>query len=409
MTWMKRIVATWLIVSAASASAEKPTGERPIDIVVDIDGVLAFVEGRSLPMDVQRVLLDMGVLVVANGKIYRLAHGAGAFLQSLSHISGSRISFFSAHGRTGRTAEILGKIVLPNGKSAWDIAHNILFGPSVLNVNRYPEEDQERFRPTESVFRTLRGGEREQKKDLTKVDDDVDLSRTILIDDLPTNVLKGQEKNFLWCRFHHGPVELVRIRGLIDRAVDEARASGRPLADVLWELQWTTRSREEGSGVLEFDGQAAYDDVVQRGFKKLRKEFPSFSIDAPYLGAVASGRVEDALRAQHEMVTAGTLPKFPRRKPLDGPVPPDESERRVRAALELPPTIIPLPARVEAPEVLDPAVVVSASSMTAAMSDASPSLEPAEKKRRGRWSGCITHLVEAVRSLVYGARVDAAD
>lgn len=390
------VVALWVSVTAHA-------DEKTIDFVVDIDGVLAFVEGRELDPPVQDVLLRMGVLVVANGKVYRLAHGAGTFLQALTHISGSRVSFYSAHGRTGRTAEILGKIILPNGKSAWEIAHNILFRPSVDDMAHVA--DPEAFRPSQPLFRTVRGGEKEQKKDLRKVARDIDLDRAILIDDLPTNVVRGQEKNFLWCQFRNGPLELTRIRGLIDRAIHDARDRGIPIADALWELQW-----KETQPDVVFDRVRAHEEVMERGLKKMRKEFPAFSLDAPYVKALHTKRLEDAREAERLMRAEGSLPVFQRRKPLEGPVPPEPLPQSVLDADRLPAVVIPLPpdrmTTTPVPVLPPVPVLAAASDPRADAPQGELGDKPPKRKRRSaldRLRSCGGHLVDAVRVLFSGS------
>lgn len=394
MLMLRRVVLVVAMWTCLCGRAE----DKPIDIIVDIDGVLAFVEGRELQPAVQEVLMRMGVLVVANGKIYRLAHGAGVFLQALSHISGSRIHFFSAHGRTGRTAEILGKIILPNGKSAWEIAHNILFRPSVVDMANVP--DPEEYRPTQAIFRTVRAGEKEQKKDLRKVAHDVDLDRAILIDDLPTNVLRGQERNFLWCQFKNGPSELTRLRGLLDRAIHDARDRGIPIADALWALQWSQTSPE-----LVYDKVRAGDEVMERGLKKMQKEFPTFTLDAPFVKALHTGRVEDALEAERIMRDAKSVPAFVRRKPLDGPVQPQPLPQSILDADRLPAVVIPLPPSriVTVPATADPlpppVLVTEPEAVT----------PPVRRTRRGgglleRLRSCGGHLSEALATLISGPK-----
>jgi hypothetical protein len=271
------------------------------------------------------------------------------------------------------------------------------------------------------LFRRIRGGEREQKKDLRKVAVDLDLSRAILIDDLPTNVHAGQEKNFLWCQFKNGPTELPRLRGMIDRALHRSRESGTTVVDELWALQWTEESRRPGSTELAFNPEAADADILARGVRKMQKEFPGFTIDAPYLGAIVSRRLPDALEAERAMAAAGSLPRFERRKPLEGPVEPDLSPSPVRVAEAMPEVVIPLPPDVRETrrtaaeaersvvgpgDVIDPAVPATAADLPVVGETTAPVPPPAAtrpvKKRRSmreRFGGCATHLVEAWKSL----------
>jgi hypothetical protein len=136
-----------------------------VDIVFDLDDTLirwvrAFPD-EHLPSNA--IAPDGGALKHS----YRVLDGATELLQSLANRPNVRISFFSL-GPLPRNEAVLKKIILPNGKSAWDIAHKVL-------------SDQD----------ATSNGE----KDLTKINPD--LSRVLIVDDKFNSTIVGQRKNVI--------------------------------------------------------------------------------------------------------------------------------------------------------------------------------------------------------------------
>lgn len=350
------LVVRTLFVSLFFLSASyAPPEVKPddLDLVLDIDNVLTFADekARQLSPEVAEVLLRMGILARANGKIYRVAHGAGVFIQALTHIHGSRVSFYSAHAQTGRTAEILGQIRLPNGKTAWKVAHNILFRPSTVQLRLLPPEHRMRYQSSWSLFNPPPDSPQE-KKDLLKVTWVPNLARTFLFDDAIANAVPGQEKNLVWSKPEFGVYELTRLRGLLDRALDKAKRKNLQPIDVMFELQWLAGSRDPGQH-LQFDKIGAVDDVLMRGYEKMLKEDPLFDFEADYLKVIDSNNLADALALEaryKERRERGSvpreLPEILRRERIEVP---GDGARQIAAVNHgyLP----PIPAFGEAPQV----------------------------------------------------------
>ena len=312
------------VVTASYAPPEVKPDD--LDLVLDIDNVLTFADdrARALSPEVQEVLLRMGVLARANNKIYRVAHGAGVFIQALTHIHGSRVSFYSAHAQTGRTAEILGQIHLPNGKTAWKIAHNILFRPSTVQLRLLPPEHRMKYQAAWSIFNPPPDSPQE-KKDLMKVTWVPNLARTFLFDDAIANAMPGQEKNLVWSKPEFGVYELTRLRGLLDLALEKAKRRDQKPIDVMFELQWLAGSRDPGQN-LQFDKVSAVDEVLLRGYEKMRKEDPLFEFEADYLKVIDSGSLQDALALEQRWkewrdrgVIARDLPEILRQERVEVP------------------------------------------------------------------------------------------
>lgn len=97
------------ICGMTNANGQTPT----IDFVVDLDGVLIFDRiSNNAPEN---------KIIIVSGHRYRLAEWSGEFLQFLSEIPGARVTFYSS-GPKGSNVEVLKHIVLPNGKTAYEIA-----------------------------------------------------------------------------------------------------------------------------------------------------------------------------------------------------------------------------------------------------------------------------------------------
>lgn len=222
----------WLLWSSLVARGET------IDFVFDLDGVFLNSPAAS---STERI-------IVVAGARYRLADGAGELLQSLSQIPGARISFFS-HATAERNAAALKAIVLPDGRSAFDLAAGRVFSTPALSRESGVDV-----------------------KDLLKVAPDIDLKRAVLIDDQRNYAAKGQERNLLWLpdrqsRFAESVFEeynvereagepeeaedlarkfvsdrnkLLRARGIIEATLEKANAEKISFVEALSRLQWPT-------------------------------------------------------------------------------------------------------------------------------------------------------------------------
>lgn len=142
-----------------------------IDFVLDIDGVLIDDWSGGKPG-----IHD--IVVTAVGLNYRLADGVGAFLQSLSDIPNARISIFSSN-LEDRNLEVLKKIFLPDGRSAFQLVEGRIFS----RANLYKDPESHRL-----------------VKDLNLVSPDIDLNNAILIDDQEGYASNSQKRNLLRVR-----------------------------------------------------------------------------------------------------------------------------------------------------------------------------------------------------------------
>lgn len=211
---------------------------EPVDVVVDIDGIL-FVDTNqgSRPNDVITVF----------GKKVRIAEGAREFLAALAADPRVRISFYSANFGE-RNKDGLKQIVLPDGKTALEIAGGRVYSKD--DMVRGPQGDV---------------------KDLTRVAKGVNLSRAILIDDQIRYSAPGQERNLLlaWHADHH--TRLARALGLLDKVLTESERAGTSPVDVLDALQWQV------DGKWQMRETALGEDALKDGHAKMRKANPDYS------------------------------------------------------------------------------------------------------------------------------------
>lgn len=125
------------------------------------------------------VVVDNINVIMADGEPYRLTTWTQEVLHRLSQKPDLRISFYSG-GNATRNAELLKAIILPDGKSAYDIAYKILNKEDLVVVSTDPTL------PFTKRF----------NKDVSKVQPD--LRRVIHVDDSFKFTLPGQERNQVW-------------------------------------------------------------------------------------------------------------------------------------------------------------------------------------------------------------------
>jgi hypothetical protein len=168
----KRLLAAAAFVAAFSATmigfapihpSFAVESHAPVDIVFDLDDTLirwvrAFPDEHLPP---NAIAPDGGALKHS----YRVLDGATELLQSLANRPNVRISFFSLGPRL-RNEAVLKKVILPDGRSAWDIAHKVLSDHDATSHG---------------------------EKDLTKINPD--LSRVLIVDDKFDSTIGGQRKN----------------------------------------------------------------------------------------------------------------------------------------------------------------------------------------------------------------------
>lgn len=261
MTAWSKLNLLFLLVSCATPRAHS---NPPIDFIFDLDSTLIFLPPRA-----------GDTVIEANDKNYGVAPGAGAILQSLSKIPEARISFYSAYPLAARNNEALKKILLPSGSSAKDIAFKVLHGTRAIKSSKTP--DPTALQPVFTLFWA------DLKKDLTRVSEDLDLARSILIDDTHTNAFKDQEKSLLWVHNHTEDGELARVRGLIEESLSRADREGLSVQDALWQMQWNVESETELSYQSESgNGIALYTE----GQKLLSAEDSEYEVSKTTLKSV---------------------------------------------------------------------------------------------------------------------------
>ncbi|MDG0815595.1 hypothetical protein [Bdellovibrio svalbardensis] len=138
----------------------------PIDIVFDIDWTTFYSIDTTSPnqIDNQNIAIE--------GKTYRPTEHLGEVLQALSLHPEVRISFFSG-GEKSRNEALLKKLILPNGRRAFDIAYRVL---SKENLQQVSEDSNLKFSQRyKKSFEGLLPGATPQRTIL--IDDQVEFSK----------------------------------------------------------------------------------------------------------------------------------------------------------------------------------------------------------------------------------------
>jgi hypothetical protein len=252
MNTRNKLNALFLLALLSAARAHS----APIDFIFDLDSTLIFLPPRA-----------GDTVIEAAGKNYGVAPGAGAIVQSLLQIPEARVSFFSAYPLAIRNNEALNKILLPDGSAAKDIAFKVLHGTRAIKSSK--TSDPVALQPLFTLFWA------DIKKDLSRVSEDLDLARSILIDDTHTNALKGQEKSLLWIHNFSEDGELARARGLIEESLMKSERDGLSVNEALWQLQWKVESDTE----LSYQSESANASSLYTGGEKLlQSEDPEYKI-----------------------------------------------------------------------------------------------------------------------------------
>lgn len=208
---------------------------KPIDIVFDLDWTLIY-----------DAFDYVGPYVTASkGRNYRISDFAGEILYALSLIPGARISFFSGNDAV-RNEDVLKSINLPDGRTAYDIAFQILSAEDLTLKKDASGTFSQRF-----------------MKDLNKVDKNIDLNRTVIVEDIKKFVPHQQLRNVLWLgktynyyntysevpeksgeyipenymQWNLERNKLLWVLGILSMGLAESQRNGKNLVDVLEELQ----------------------------------------------------------------------------------------------------------------------------------------------------------------------------
>jgi hypothetical protein len=217
------LLLVFLVCSCARAPLrslpENPKNLPVLDFVIDLDGTLVADEGH----------LGDASLVSYRGEYLRPYRWAGDLVQSLDELPKlfpglqSRVHFFSA-GDSARTRAILKQIILPNGRSAKDVAYSI-----------WSRKNLKRGRKNLELLR-------------------LDLRRVFLIENDMAFVSRGQSQNALFVdwpeesiRGQDAPVtrenQLARIMGIIVSGIRTWQDSpSRDLREIFADIQWDART-----------------------------------------------------------------------------------------------------------------------------------------------------------------------
>jgi hypothetical protein len=239
---MKKLL--WLILILFSNRAFSWT-----DVVFDLDEVLIFKVSSSKPAPLNAQLVNF------EGTSYWIGHGVPEMLEHLSRNPDIRISFFSS-ALTERNVEVLKQIRLPSGRSAYDLSK--IHNQEGREPRVFSKSD------TEVVDSLI-------KKDLRKVAADIDLNRSILVDDQDGFALADQKRNLLWApemlsdhRVEYSRLNIrdaildadqkeakreaqkfliernksLRIVGMIEESMARSKITGQSPVDELNKLQW---------------------------------------------------------------------------------------------------------------------------------------------------------------------------
>ncbi len=252
-----------LILFGLHFSIQLQADDRKIQFVIDLDETLIFTDVRKLSEEKKKDLERAGSVVSGGKKVYRLAHGAREFVLSLANIDTHEVEIgvFSAYANPVRNTEVSANMwrVFRWGYSSpfafvWSEDRTKFVGAS--NTPYYWNAQ-----PEHTIFLG------ETKKDLKSIPNSQN-AVSILIDDSPGNMLRGQEKSLVWVRNQTVEGELIRVRGLIDLAIETAEKKNIPLLEALWKLQWLTHS----DGRLEYNQRLAeHPELYLRGLARFRE------------------------------------------------------------------------------------------------------------------------------------------
>ncbi|MFT6633251.1 MAG: hypothetical protein ACJAS4_003221 [Bacteriovoracaceae bacterium] len=270
-----------ILIITQTAFAER------IDFILDIDGVLVDRANKETvaylypPEKIQKLKLQNRVLQL-NGHTYILNEGAGEFIDYLSKIKDSKITFFST-GPADRNKIFLETFRTSEGKRFIDIAEGRFFsyGDAIRVTDTgeaFTSANFEKGNLTKPLSKDYASKVKEfigpVKKDITIIKG-LNLERAILIDDRLPNATRGQEKNLLnvdltltrqepdrVLRYIEGIPEsranikgaigkhyyswsnrLMLTAGIIEQTIENAKKNKISIRDALWKIQWSESSK----------------------------------------------------------------------------------------------------------------------------------------------------------------------
>lgn len=267
-----RVALVCLLFGSVPTHASQP---ETIDVVIDIDGVLAYGSFNDAGSTAQTPK------IIVDGQSYILTHGASEFIDFVRSIPGVRLSFFS-NVHIGRNIRLLTQIKLHDGENAAEAA-SFAFGAKDLT-------------PTHT-------------KDLTKLLPALPglrLENTVLVDDWHIHAERGQKENLLlvtpaqplymndleiavnipdeafnlqpqrdWSlELYRERNKLARVAVLLSDAIADAKNFGISVRDALNQRQYNA------AGAYRYN-ETNMPSIFERGEALLRGVNPSFSLFKP--------------------------------------------------------------------------------------------------------------------------------
>jgi hypothetical protein len=207
--------------------------DETINIVFDLDRTL--MDSWDLEKPVPKGSRFIDVNFEGRTERYILREGAMEAIESFRRIPGVKVSIFSLR-EYPRNIEAAKVMKLPNGQSVFDAIDGRVFSGHHMFMHGV-------------------------KKDLKAIDPNINLDRAILIDDEHIYSAPDQIRNLLWMRQKVAPYgrpkiaerkEFFRVRnklawarGLIDKAMENSKASGRSLVTELRLLQYNATKNQQ--------------------------------------------------------------------------------------------------------------------------------------------------------------------
>jgi hypothetical protein len=270
----------YLLLALISFSAEGADFiPKEINIVFDLDWTLIYATRENSE--------NVADVVLSSIESYKLADGAAEIIDYLSNIPGVKISFFSG-GPADRNKKILQGLMLPSGKSAFDVAYKILS----------KEELESRPNVSESSHFSLRF-----RKNLEKISKQT--SNLLMLEDSPQFIDLSQLDSVIWIG---NPYEYVDRPELVSDLNFRANLHYLPNNLLEWQLERTkliwgfgvlmkiidmvnarkAGSLTEGYRIIFGKSEDAYSKpnpstekyvhFFKTGYEELKAAYPNFSV-----------------------------------------------------------------------------------------------------------------------------------
>jgi hypothetical protein len=265
------------------------------NLVFDIDNVLA--DHRKCSDDNQILFFMRKGAIIDALKPHYIFPGVIELLRLLFRETDVRVTFFSSGHQSRNDPFVEGLLRKVLGNAAYEGIKDkvfILSGTKSDNSSDLNSNDRELARKQFKQYGLHWGN---QKKSLDKVvTRGGSLANTLLIDDDPSWVMYGQEKNYLYVpmsrsydfpshvrsgkTLYKGMNRLCYLAGMIYTLLEKAR-SATTLSDVLFPLQFKYKEDDPSSFVPNFYETSKNEHYYILGLEKLRTENPNYSFITP--------------------------------------------------------------------------------------------------------------------------------